>query len=832
MTSPTVLPPLQTIDSRKRLGPAIGKLWKQAASAAVFSSKAGKSARESWRDIVSDDMDGVWELPWNVLFWTCRSASDARPAAPTVSEHTPPQASPQELPSPGFEADPAGRHVRLDPTRASGMSESLPKASMGGLMQIQRAASIFRATSFCRVSRTTGAPVQERSMCEDVGSRNREGSSTLKVWGEDGRDRVWTRRNVILQHGRLLAVSRGKGGKPGRQRELVDLRDVREIVLASTVDNATIDGASEVVFPWTLFLRLGGREVVLKLASQLPRERMLWTSAIQKLSGAMLRGDNGDLVNPSDHRRLGTDFIGSDMGSARGAGVLVNHAAFTYADNSHYAGGFDADKKLWEGYGRLKLSTGDIYEGSFKAGIRHGKGMQKYATGDVYHGTFESGLRNGNGVYYEVQGGGSAAWHRKQRQFDVYTQRRVERGQGLADTHMQLAWQFPKTLGAMDPRHDTMNRYEGDWKDDMRHGKGVLTECTVTVPRKYHVEYDTGQLKVKKPIGKNELLPRELAYVQSSMVVTAGHLLEPNTCRVYGESPFHFSIEPALPDGIYLDAETGAISGSSVRDMNRTLFTITCNNDESLREGGGDPATAHIFITVLEDGVVSGWRTKAYADGSVYTGMFQQGLWHGRGTLHLASGEVYRGSFEHGRRHGHADAEYANASYSGEFANDARQGFGRMTYATGDVYVGDWSDGNRHGMGEMTFSGLHRSVYGEWRDDVLTKEVPAESFHGMCSSDLEIEATTSVPDASGIRGIQDANSGMSEEMLAEIRSRGKDAIAFAKSTATSFGVSRLLKKSKGIAANVRAKLVAEEQEHAAENKATKTTPRRHKPTLH
>ena len=102
----------------------------------------------------------------------------------------------------------------------------------------------------------------------------------------------------------------------------------------------------------------------------------------------------------------------------------------------------------------------------------------------------------------------------------------------------------------------------------------------------------------------------------------------------------------------------------------------------------------------------------------------------------------------------------------------------------------------------------------------------------MCSSDLEIEATTRVPDASGIRGVQDANSGMSEETLAEIRSRGKDAIAFAKSTATSFGVSRLLKKSKGIAANVREKLVAEEQEHAAENKATKTTPRRHKPTLH
>jgi hypothetical protein len=52
----------------------------------------------------------------------------------------------------------------------------------------------------------------------------------------------------------------------------------------------------------------------------------------------------------------------------------------------------------WEGYGRLKLNTGDVYEGSFKNGVRNGRGLMRYASGDVYRGNFQTGLRHGKGT--------------------------------------------------------------------------------------------------------------------------------------------------------------------------------------------------------------------------------------------------------------------------------------------------------------------------------------------------------------------------------------------------------------------------------------------------
>ena len=53
----------------------------------------------------------------------------------------------------------------------------------------------------------------------------------------------------------------------------------------------------------------------------------------------------------------------------------------------------------WEGYGRLKMNTGDVYEGYFKNGIRNGRGLMRYASGDVYRGNFQTGLRHGKGTH-------------------------------------------------------------------------------------------------------------------------------------------------------------------------------------------------------------------------------------------------------------------------------------------------------------------------------------------------------------------------------------------------------------------------------------------------
>jgi hypothetical protein len=88
--------------------------------------------------------------------------------------------------------------------------------------------------------------------------------------------------------------------------------------------------------------------------------------------------------------------------------------------------------------------------------------------------------------------------------------------------------------------------------------------------------------------------------------------------QVHGKGPFFYSIEPSLPGGLRLDPSSGTISGTATTPLVQTQFVVTCHNNES-RQEGGIPATTSVSITVL-DVAVSGWFTKQYVDGSVYTG--------------------------------------------------------------------------------------------------------------------------------------------------------------------------------------------------------------------
>ena len=74
-----------------------------------------------------------------------------------------------------------------------------------------------------------------------------------------------------------------------------------------------------------------------------------------------------------------------------------------------------------------------------------------------------------------------------------------------------------------------MDRYDGDWEKDIKHGKGVSTEHADAEPIKFHVEYCNGKLKVKKRMALSEELPRELSYKDNDVTVFVGMPLDPNT---------------------------------------------------------------------------------------------------------------------------------------------------------------------------------------------------------------------------------------------------------------------------------------------------------------
>jgi len=77
------------------------------------------------------------------------------------------------------------------------------------------------------------------------------------------------------------------------------------------------------------------------------------------------------------------------------------------------------------GWGKLKFRTGEVYEGNWEDGCRHGRGMCTYAKGQdmlTYEGAWETDLPSGPGV---------GVWRNG-------------------------------------------NHYEGEWKDGYPHGEGIL----------------------------------------------------------------------------------------------------------------------------------------------------------------------------------------------------------------------------------------------------------------------------------------------------------------------------------------------------------------------
>ncbi len=76
---------------------------------------------------------------------------------------------------------------------------------------------------------------------------------------------------------------------------------------------------------------------------------------------------------------------------------MLNHRV-TFSNGDVYTGALNSSLRM-EGDGKLEYNTGDVYEGSFVAGVIAGEGTFTYANGDVYKGSFAEGTKNGEGVY-------------------------------------------------------------------------------------------------------------------------------------------------------------------------------------------------------------------------------------------------------------------------------------------------------------------------------------------------------------------------------------------------------------------------------------------------
>ena len=151
-------------------------------------------------------------------------------------------------------------------------------------------------------------------------------------------------------------------------------------------------------------------------------------------------------------------------------------------------------------------------------------------------------------------------------------------------------------------------------------------------------------------------------------------------------------------------------------------------------------------------------KPEAHPKRYTYSGFYHGNLRQGEGTEWTPNGEAFTGQFLADRRHGHGILKKDDITYEGKwraglpidgngwrilFGNgDSYQGhtfhyeldgYGIYTHSNGDVYSGEWRKGQRHGNGIQ--SDIQGSEFsGEWKDDVQVSRKRLEATDGTLSA--------------------------------------------------------------------------------------------------
>jgi hypothetical protein len=126
-------------------------------------------------------------------------------------------------------------------------------------------------------------------------------------------------------------------------------------------------------------------------------------------------------------------------------------------------------------------------------------------------------------------------------------------------------------------------------------GTGVLSgrPTAITASAAYTVTAVNtgGSTTATLTIAVNDAAPTALTYATSPLVTTVGVLITPDAPSSAGGAVISYSVAPALPAGLALDAGTGIISGTPTAIADKADYVVTATNS-------GGNATVTLSITV------------------------------------------------------------------------------------------------------------------------------------------------------------------------------------------------------------------------------------------
>lgn len=214
-----------------------------------------------------------------------------------------------------------------------------------------------------------------------------------------------------------------------------------------------------------------------------------------------------------------------------------------------------------------------------------------------------------------------------------------------------------------DPEHvlewlgETEGEYNGLWKDDQRHGQGLM------------------------------IWPNGLKY--------DGRFNCDKRHHVTGKLYF---LNGNVYDGGWVDDKMQGVgcvtTPSGIRFTSRFIAGISENVGVLEIEG-------NVYEGECENMQPHGRGKYRLQNGDVYEGNMHFGIIEGYGKLSYANGGVYTGEMSAGSRHGKGKMVYSNGFlYDGRWIRDKREGFGVFFDKNGGkVYSGEWKEDRQEGKG-------------------------------------------------------------------------------------------------------------------------------------
>ena len=332
--------------------------------------------------------------------------------------------------------------------------------------------------------------------------------------------------------------------------------------------------------------------------------------------------------------------------------------------------------------GVINYANKDRYEGEILDGMRHGRGSLNMANDDMYEGEFENNVFHGFGTY-------------------IYSPYEDDNGEMVVG-----------------------KRYEGFYKDGLRHGKGVLILGDGDV---YSGEFEKGlyhgQGSLRLKNGDSYVGEFARGKGDGKMVIkySNGNIYEGGMMS----GQYHLKGKLTYANGFgFYDGEyvRGYRHGKGTRlFMNGTKYVGMFRDGEPEGEGIMYYSNGDQYIGNWMAGRMDGIGIMKYVTGDRYEGTFKKGFIYGEGKYVYSDGGYYQGEFRNtqknkkgkiiplvdGKRHGFGLRVWSNGSqYKGQFVSDQCGGNGELVTVAGGKYEGDFFNGLKHGIGSENFGNL------------------------------------------------------------------------------------------------------------------------------